>query len=168
MRTISTSGSAIASISGQCLQTLVPILARIAANPTNPLFNHYVFESIGGLIKNTVSANASAVTSFEQVLFPVFQTILQNDIVGTLSPFPQSPISNESLEFAPYVFQLLSLQLELSPSPINNAYAGILPPLLSPAMWERKSNIPALIRVVQAYLRKVLSTLLYKAILTTY
>lgn len=137
MRVITASGADVTPIAGECLKKLVEILGRIAANPTNPLFNHYVFESIGALIKNS-SQQGVAVQQFEVVLFPAFQQILQLDIV----------------EFAPYVFQLLSLLLELSPTPISPAYAQILPPLLMVVMWERKSNIPALIRLVQAYLRK--------------
>lgn len=139
MRVISVAGPDIAPFAPVCLQKLVEILGRIAANPTNPLFNHFVFEAVGALIKNTIAAQGPAsVAQFEGVLFPAFQTILQMDIV----------------EFAPYVFQLLSLMLESCPTPISPAYAGILPPLLMVVMWERKSNIPALIRLVQAYLRK--------------
>jgi exportin-2 (importin alpha re-exporter) len=54
----------------------------------------------------------------------------------------------------PYILQILSLLLELSPIPISASYAQLFPPLLLVVMWERKSNVPALIRIVQAYLRK--------------
>ena len=57
----------------------------------------------------------------------------------------------------PYILQIISLLLEVSPVPISAAYAELFPPLLLVVMWERKSNVPALIRIVQAYLRKVKS-----------
>ncbi len=46
MRIISVNGADITPLAGPCLQKLVEILGRVAANPTNPLFNHYTFESI--------------------------------------------------------------------------------------------------------------------------
>ena len=54
---------------------------------------------------------------------------------------------------APYVLQVLAQLLEartgLSPS-----YVTLFPPLLMPAMWERPGNIPALVRLLCAYMAK--------------
>lgn len=34
------------------------------------------------------------------------------------------------------------------------AYHAIFPPLLTPTFWERSGNIPALVRLLQAYLAR--------------
>lgn len=57
-------------------------------------------------------------------------------------------------EFAPYVFQILSQLLEIRPLPLPPAYMALFPPLLSPVLWERSGNVPALVRLLQAYLQK--------------
>lgn len=46
--------------------------------------------------------------------------------------------------------------LEVRPpgSPVPDAYHAIFPPLLTPAFWERSGNVPALVRLVQAYLAR--------------
>jgi exportin-2 (importin alpha re-exporter) len=79
---ISVSGNSITPFAPICLQKLVEILVRVAQNSTNPTFAHYVFESLGSLVKNTCAQNPSAITQFEAVLFPVFQSILEKDING--------------------------------------------------------------------------------------
>lgn len=57
-------------------------------------------------------------------------------------------------EFVPYVFQLLSLFLEFQDSPVPDHYMVLFPCLLTPMLWERLGNIPALSRLLQAYLAK--------------
>ena len=58
------------------------------------------------------------------------------------------------VEFIPYVFQLLSLLLELHTSTIPEAYLHMLPNLLLPPLWERLANIPPLVRLLQAFIEK--------------
>lgn len=81
----------------------------------------------------------NAVCSFEQVLFPVFQGILQQDI----------------LEFMPYVFQVLSLLLEIRESigTIPEPYWALFPCLVAPTLWERPGNVTPLIRLIIAYIK---------------
>ncbi|GFR20357.1 exportin-2 [Trichonephila clavata] len=79
-----------------------------------------------------------AVLKFEEALFPVFEDILRQDIQ----------------EFVPYVFQLLSLFLEFRESPVPDHYMELFPCLLSPILWERVGNIPALSRLMQAFIDK--------------
>lgn len=59
------------------------------------------------------------------------------------------------LEFIPYVFQLLSLMLELRGVDVPEPYLVIYPHLLSPILWERTGNVPALSRLLQTYIEKV-------------
>ena len=36
---------------------------------------------------------------------------------------------------------------------------ALFPPLLSPVLWERSGNVPALVRLLQAYLQKAHSAI---------
>lgn len=78
--------------------------------------------------------------SFEEVLFPVFQGILQQDI----------------LEFMPYVFQMLSLLLEIreNSGSISEPYWALFPCLLAPPLWDRSGNVTPLIRLISAFIKQ--------------
>jgi exportin-2 (importin alpha re-exporter) len=116
---------------------LTRILEVISRNPSNPKFNHFVFESIGSLVRFLCTSDPKLVNTFEKLLFPPIQAILQLDIA----------------EFTPYVLQILSQMLELhSHIGVPEAYRALLPPLLQPPLWENHGNVPALVRLLQAYL----------------
>lgn len=112
----------------------------------NPHFNHYLFECIGVLIKSTctgphMSAEASmaACNEFEGLLFPPINAILANNVE----------------EFFPYAFQILAHLLASRPSQgLSTQYLSLFVPLLSPALWERKGNVPALTSLFRAYVAK--------------
>lgn len=57
-------------------------------------------------------------------------------------------------EFIPYVFQILSLLIELHTDTIPDTYLQLFPHLLTPLLWERPGNIPPLVRLLQAYIAK--------------
>ncbi|PWN49609.1 Cse1-domain-containing protein [Violaceomyces palustris] len=139
MRMITTSRAALAPAYGAILGHLTAILAEVSKNPSNPRFNQYLFESISALVRFVVPAQPGDLSSFEDALFGPFTSILQSDVA----------------EFAPYVFQILSQMLELhSDSQMPEAYASLLPPLLMPALWEQRGNVPALVRLLRAFLSK--------------
>ncbi|KAL2737733.1 exportin-2 [Vespula squamosa] len=118
------------------LPKLTEKLTMVAKNPTRPNFNHYLFETLSLSIKIVCKTNPQAVLSFEQVLFPIFQEILQQDIS----------------EFIPYVFQILALFLELrTTQEIPDPYMALFPCLLAPVLFERQANIHPLNRLLQAY-----------------
>lgn len=126
---------------GTALPRLTEILTRVAKNPSRPHFNHYLFETISLTIKIVCKSEPAAVSSFEEVLFPVFQGILQQDI----------------LEFMPYVFQMLSLILEIRENistTIPEPYWALFPCLLSPTLWDRPGNVTPLIRLISAFIRQ--------------
>eukprot|EP00581_Thalassiosira_minuscula_P013061 CAMPEP_0183727082 /NCGR_PEP_ID=MMETSP0737-20130205/24807_1 /TAXON_ID=385413 /ORGANISM="Thalassiosira miniscula, Strain CCMP1093" /LENGTH=929 /DNA_ID=CAMNT_0025958619 /DNA_START=28 /DNA_END=2817 /DNA_ORIENTATION=- len=122
------------------LEKLTAALARVAKNPKNPQYNHFLFESIAVLIRAVCTLDSAHTTAFEQFLFPPFQTVLQMEVV----------------EFTPYVFQLLAQILEFRPegAGLGEAYTSLFVPLLTPTLWERKGNVPALSRLLTAYLSK--------------
>ncbi|KAK9829548.1 hypothetical protein WJX72_006417 [[Myrmecia] bisecta] len=138
MRVISFVGPQITPVAAVCLQQLAQMLLAVCKNPTQPGFNHYLFESVAALIRFTCEADPAKVTELETQLFPAFQIVLQEDVQ----------------EFHPYVFQIFSQLIELRPAPLAASYMQIFPPLLTPLFWERQGNVPALVRLLQAYLRK--------------
>ncbi|QHO45676.1 Exportin [Arachis hypogaea] len=80
----------------------------------------------------------SLVSVFEASLFPRLEIILSNDVT----------------EFFPYTFQLLAQLVELNRPPIPPIYMQIFEILLSPDSWKRAPNVPALVRLLQAFLQK--------------
>lgn len=122
------------------LPKLTEILTMVAKNPSKPHFNHFLFETIALSIKIVCKIEPNAVTSFEEALFPQFQHILQADI----------------MEFLPYVFQMLSLLMEIRQSigSVPDPYLALFPCLLSPVLWERPGNITPLIRLICTFVKQ--------------
>ncbi|CAM6025473.1 unnamed protein product [Sphagnum balticum] len=122
----------------QCLAELTGILAEVCKNPSNPSFNHYLFEAVAALVKKACERDPQQVTVFENMLLPVFQSVLEQDVT----------------EFAPYVFQIMAQLIESRMPPLPPNYIAFFPPLLTPILWQRQANVPGLVRLLQAYLQK--------------
>ena len=56
--------------------------------------------------------------------------------------------------------QILAQLLEYRPDGLSDAYRALFQPLLAPANWDRKGNCPALVRLLQAYLKQGAAELL--------
>ncbi|KDQ12400.1 hypothetical protein BOTBODRAFT_34372 [Botryobasidium botryosum FD-172 SS1] len=151
MRVVLTARNTLTPVYTSVLERLVNILGVISKNPSNPNFSQYTFESIAGLLRFIGKDTPSAIAHFENALFPPFTFILQQDID----------------QFIPYVFQVLSQMLELHPSNIPDAYRSLLPLLLTPPPWQQRGNIPALVRLVRAFLKKDAATMVQTGQLRT-
>ncbi|KAJ6646819.1 Exportin-2 [Pseudolycoriella hygida] len=141
MRSFSTLEEVSLPFMGAALPRLTEILTIVSKNPSRPNFNHFLFETLSLATRIVCKAQPSAVSSFEEALFPVFQDILQQDV----------------LEFMPYVFQILSLLLEMREevkTAIPEPYWALFPCLLSPALWDRTGNVTPLIRLLSAFIRR--------------
>uniref|UniRef100_A0A3B3UGH1 Exportin-2 n=1 Tax=Poecilia latipinna TaxID=48699 RepID=A0A3B3UGH1_9TELE len=138
MRSFSLLQEAIVPYIPTLIGQLTHKLLLVSKNPSKPHFNHYLFESLCLSVRITCKANPTTVSSFEEALFPVFTEILQNDVQ----------------EFLPYVFQVMSLLLEIHSNSIPASYMALFPHLLQPILWERTGNIPPLVRLLQAFLEK--------------
>lgn len=138
MRTFSTLQEAVTPYLATLLSKMTSILAQVCKNPSKPHFNHYLFEALSLAIRIGCKSNPTAVSSFEQALFPIFQEILMQDV----------------LEFIPYVFQIMSLLLELHEASVPEPYMVLFPCLLTPTLWERPGNIHPLVRLLQAYVER--------------
>ena len=55
----------------------------------------------------------------------------------------------------PYVFQIFAQLLELRQNGmgLSNGYKELFQPLLDPALWMSRGNVPALVRILVAYLK---------------
>lgn len=150
MRVLSVIGSDVIPVTELILAHLTSSLHRICKNPTNPHYNHYLFECMAILIKSCCwvppsetprsPRHSNATAQFESLLFPPFQAILQEDVV----------------EFIPYVFQILAqlLSFRSKGMGLSDAYKSLLPPLLSPALYDRKGNVPALTELLVSYVQQ--------------
>jgi len=135
---MSTMQEEVVPYSETLLKELSAKLALVSENPTKPHFNHYLFESICCIIRFSCRVNPKQVENLESSLFPIIEKILVKDVS----------------EFLPYLFQILSLLIELRPLPIPQPYMVIFPLLLTPVLWERTGNVPALVRLLQAFIEK--------------
>lgn len=140
MRSLATLQQASMPFMSAILPRLIQILETVSKNPSRPHFNHYLFETLALAIKIACTAEPAAVLQFEEALFPIFQNILQQDI----------------LEFMPYVFQMLALLLEVreSTNTIPDSYWALFPCLLTPTLWDRPGNVTPLIKLICAFIRQ--------------
>lgn len=99
-----------------CINGLATVLNRVCENPKNPIFNHYLFESVALLIRRACEKDPSIITAFETSLLPSLQMILSRDVT----------------EFFPYAFQLLAQLVDLNRSPLPVNYVEIFAILLLP------------------------------------
>jgi len=133
-----------------CCEKLCKRLDEAANNPRNPTYNHFLFEATTACVQCVdFSPNSQEKQRVESALFPTFLGILARD----------------NAEFTPYVFQILALMLESSAVPaagtggvavgisLTEQYLQLLPALLAPYTWDRQANIPALVRLLDAYLK---------------
>ena len=123
-----------------CCESLCKRLDEAAINPRNPTYNHFLFEATTACVQCVdFSPSSTEKQRIENAVFPSFMGILARD----------------NAEFTPYVFQILALMLESSSGiqTLSEAYLQLLPALLAPQTWDRQANIPALVRLLDAYLK---------------
>ncbi len=138
MRSLSVMKEKVTAYASSLMTELTTKLTVVSQNPSKPHFNHYLFESICCIIRYSCKISPDLSIKFEELLFPIVESIFVRDVS----------------EFLPYIFQLLSLLLEIRPLPIPPAYMTIYPLLLMPLLWERSGNIPALVRLLQAFIER--------------
>lgn len=138
MRVCTTLQDSLSPFVKDIIESLTQKLTIVSKNPSKPQFNHYLFESICTLVRGVGKTDKAAVAVIEESVFPVVQIILVNDVT----------------EFLPYVFQVLSLTLETREHGVQGPYMDLFPLLLQPVLWERQGNVPALTRLLQAYVKR--------------
>lgn len=76
-------GLQIAPAIPSCISALAGeqgILMRVIKNPTQPGFNHYLFESVAALVKQGCAKDAGMVNKLEEMLVPPFNYVLSQDV----------------------------------------------------------------------------------------
>ena len=91
----------IAGVATMCLQRLAAMLLQVCQNPTQPGFNHYLFESVAALIKFSAAADVSKVAELEQNLFPAFNIVLQQDVQVGSPDDSQTPLTPDGNALTP-------------------------------------------------------------------
>lgn len=123
------------------IEQLLNILNIIAKNPSNPRFTHYTFECLGLLIKFGAD-KSSTQTESDHVL----------KYINVIMPLLMQILSDDTQEFVPYTFQVLAFLLESLPKslPLPLQYSSLVKPLMSPAVWEFRGNVPGVTRLLIA------------------
>ena len=119
------------------LEHLFVYMNRVALNPVNPKFNHYLFECIGMVLKYTLN-DPNNIQMVDQQLVPIFINILDQDIS----------------EYSPYIFQILSVLLlgdVKHALTANSKVYTILPILIKPHLWV-PNNTPSLTKLLNAFM----------------
>ncbi|CAI5756683.1 unnamed protein product [Candida verbasci] len=136
MRVLNTSEDLLTTNRLPIIEQLIKILKLIAKNPSNPKFSHYIFESLGLLIKYGITQNN--INSYIELIIPELLNILSEDVQ----------------EFVPYTFQILAYLLENYCQGLPETYKSLIEPLMSPSIWQFKGNIPGVTRLLIAIIEK--------------
>ncbi|RLO07421.1 hypothetical protein DYB28_007549, partial [Aphanomyces astaci] len=124
-------------IADTLVHKLTVLLEKVCKNPSNPAFSHCLFESLSMLIANVCTLNPALTDTFEGLLFPPFQQVLISDVEVVLAQL-----------------------LDMNPSAqLSAAYQNLFPVLLTPALWDRISTVPAIVKLLESYLRKAPATM---------
>lgn len=132
-RVLQTAENSIISIYPDLMNQLIAVVNIVSKNPSNPRFSHYIFESIG-VILNYV--NIELLPSLIELIMPSFLHILSEDIQ----------------EFIPYVFQILAYCIEKGGT-VPESIKQLGQPILAPSVWELKGNVPAVTRLLRAFIK---------------
>lgn len=139
LKTIASLQSSVAPYLESVLSQTFVKLNEVCRNPTKPHFNHYLFETIALSIKIACDSNRESLPSFEQMIFPVANLILFQNIA----------------EFTPYIFQILSQLLEyhvIASVPV--AYNQLFELFLTPDLWDKNANIQPMTRFLLAFIKR--------------
>ena len=88
MRVMIASRDALAPFSEVATRHLVSILAEISKNPSNPRFNHYLFECLAALIRYVGPTSPENFAALEANMIPQLLTILSQGVEGILVCLP--------------------------------------------------------------------------------
>jgi exportin-2 (importin alpha re-exporter) len=82
MRSLSTLKEHVIPMLNDLILKLKAKLAHAAKNPSKPHYNHFLFETMSLAMRTACKNNPASVATFETMLFPLFQDILQQDVQG--------------------------------------------------------------------------------------
>lgn len=112
-------------------------LEQIYKTPTNPEFGYHLFESISCIVSVMGRRDPASMDIIESLVLPIFMKIV---------------MEAGSDVFSPFVFQLLSYFLETRNS-LPEKYKPLIKELVTPIYWEQSGNLPAVTRLIRAYIQ---------------
>lgn len=136
-------------IHAERIQEFLAILKKVATQAVNPLFCHYLFETVATLTRTIAVSTGSS-----EHTFAVHQYVLEA-MVSIIS-------DGENHPYVPYCYQVLSGVISTLPDgePIDKMkwqelYRGLFTGILVRDRWEASSsNIPGILTVLIAFVRK--------------
>ncbi|CCK71817.1 importin-alpha export receptor KNAG_0I00260 [Huiozyma naganishii CBS 8797] len=132
-RVLQTAETAILPIYPDMLNQLIGVVSVVSKNPSNPRFSHYTFEAIGVILNYT---SVELLPPLIEMIIPVFLHILSEDIQ----------------EFIPYVLQTVAYLVEKS-GVVIGTIRQLPAMILAPSVWELKGNVPAVTRLLKAFIK---------------
>jgi exportin-2 (importin alpha re-exporter) len=136
MRVLVVIRDGLVPLTDMLLKHLVEIVDIVSANPSNPRFCYYLFETVGAVVHYAAPAQPQAL---ENTLYHPFASIIQNEVQ----------------DFIPYVFQLFAALLEANPSgTLPDLYKSLIPLLIKIDFWTAKGNVPGLVRLLSSMLNR--------------
>ncbi|XP_053990682.1 exportin-2-like isoform X1 [Hylaeus volcanicus] len=124
-----------ASVALPTFKIFCDILRTQCENPSNPMFIHYLFESLA--ICTKVAASAGLHHEAEQLLLELLWSI----------------ISEPDHDFTPYALQMLALLLDTATA-YSDLYVRIIDHLLETGLWSSNARVLAILRVFSALFHK--------------
>jgi CAS/CSE protein, C-terminus len=139
MRTLITADRDILPVFRVSLERLTNLVESIAKkNPRNPDFNHCLFDAIACIVRTACAVDGDAVGTVESLSSTPFMQLLKDQVT----------------EFTPDVFLILAQILEFRPAGLGENLQVLVQPLLSAELWSQQCNVPALTRLMKAYIGK--------------
>lgn len=136
MRVCRTVPAAIKPFVGDIVMSMQGVLLEASKNPTNPVFNHCLFE----VLSSCIAVSPENYLNIELALWDTFVYILSNDVA----------------EFIPYCLQVMAQLLDSHPlgERMNENYQKLAAPLVAPVMYEQKGTIPAVVRLLNSMIKR--------------
>lgn len=88
MRTVAFAKDAIAEYAPLIIESLSTVLGAVCANPTNPTFNHYLFETMAAVIRFVGGARPDTVAALDGMLMPSVEVSLGMGAAATAGAVP--------------------------------------------------------------------------------
>ncbi|GMR50172.1 hypothetical protein PMAYCL1PPCAC_20367, partial [Pristionchus mayeri] len=136
MRVVCIIDSSTARSAGEIATRLAGMVEAAVKTPADPSHTHFLFETICLLVKKT---SGQVEGGIDKPLFPLLETIL----------------AQEMADLVPYALQVIALLLSecSSRGGPTDSYLAFLPFLLKDELWAKTANVPAVLVVIESYLR---------------
>lgn len=129
-------------IASDLASTMLQLLQKSMKNQTNQRYIYLLFELLGIVLRIVIGytvpeSKQATLAQLEAFLFPSFNSIVSNP---------------ELVDMHTYVFTIMAMFLEERATTIPDLYVGLWDELLKAELWKTSTNIPSLVRFINAFL----------------